>query len=83
MSRASREWQREAARKRLFDEYVGMKAGTSRYTHVDRDGMPWRFEGGRPISMLGDDMMDYLAVLAGDLTEVERPGKKKRGPRKP
>jgi hypothetical protein len=28
------------------------------YTHKDKDGVLWRFEGSRPISKLADDIMD-------------------------
>jgi hypothetical protein len=28
------------------------------YTHKDKDGVLWRFEGGRPISQIADDIMD-------------------------
>jgi hypothetical protein len=30
------------------------------YTHKDKDGVLWRFEGGRPISKLADEVMDGL-----------------------
>jgi hypothetical protein len=28
------------------------------YTHKDKDGVLWRFEGGRPISIIADEFMD-------------------------
>jgi hypothetical protein len=28
------------------------------YTHKDKDGVLWRFEGGRPVSKIADDIMD-------------------------
>lgn len=28
------------------------------YTHKDKDGVLWRFEGGRPISQIADEFMD-------------------------
>ena len=30
------------------------------YTHIDKDGMPWRFEGSRPVSKLADDVMQSV-----------------------
>ena len=31
------------------------------YTHADDSGMLWRFEGGRPISKLADEVMESVA----------------------
>ena len=29
-----------------------------KYTHIDGGGMPWRFEGSRPVSALADKVME-------------------------
>jgi hypothetical protein len=34
---------------------------TYTYTHKDKDGVLWRFEGGRPISELADEFADEMA----------------------
>lgn len=34
-----------------------MKNRTSPYTHRDAEGMLWRFDGERPISLLADEVM--------------------------
>lgn len=33
------------------------------YTHIDEDGMRWRFEGSRPVSKLADGVMDAVEWL--------------------
>jgi hypothetical protein len=30
------------------------------YTHKDKDGVPWRFENGRPISKLADEVVEEV-----------------------
>jgi hypothetical protein len=46
----------------LFTEMLYIPGHNSKhiYTHKDKDGVLWRFEGGRPISKLADEVMDGL-----------------------
>jgi hypothetical protein len=30
------------------------------YTHKDKDGVLWRFEGGRPVSIIADEIMEEI-----------------------
>lgn len=32
------------------------------YTHIDKEGVKWRFEGSRPISELADELMDQFGM---------------------
>ncbi len=36
---------------------------THTYTHQDKDGVLWRFEGGRPISEIADRVMADMSLL--------------------
>jgi hypothetical protein len=35
-----------------------------KYTHRDKDGMLWRFNGGRPVSKLADDVMRKVGFVS-------------------
>ena len=35
----------------------------NKYTHIDKDGMLWRWEGCRPISKLADEVMAEVVSL--------------------
>jgi len=52
--------ERKKAKRRLRIEHAKMRRSESRYTHLDRDGMPWRFEDGRPVSMLADEVVEEV-----------------------
>jgi hypothetical protein len=45
------------------------------YTHKDATGMPWRFEGSRPISMFGDKLRRMMDIPEGhDIKETPAHG---------
>lgn len=47
-----------------------------RYSHIDDSGMLWRFEGGRPISRLADEVMQSVWDERGDIMRLQTIAKK-------
>ena len=45
------------------------------YTHTDKDGMPWRMEGNRPISALADKVMQDVEKDIKKIKEKEHASK--------
>jgi hypothetical protein len=43
-----------------LDWIIQMLSGEREYTHHDKAGMLWRFEGGRPISIIVDIVTDSV-----------------------
>ena len=49
-----------------LDWLVQMLSGTREYTHHDKTGMLWRFEGSRPVSILADIVTDTKIKKRGN-----------------
>jgi hypothetical protein len=50
------------------------------YTHEDKGGMKWRFEGNRPVSQLADSVMNFFNKNMGSkiADELSKPKKNKK-----